>query len=148
MLGHPVFRAKIREWLKVLRKANCAVVLATQSLSDAARSGILDVLIESCPDQDFLAERRGATRRHRRSIPGRAISTRRWASTKRRSRSSGLQRRSGITTSCRQKAGGCSISVSVRSRFPSPASARKEQIAHLIASQHARGRAVAVRLAR
>ena len=23
MLGHPVFRAKIREWLKVLRKANC-----------------------------------------------------------------------------------------------------------------------------
>jgi type IV secretion system protein VirB4 len=42
MLGHPVFREKIREWLKVLRKANCAVVLATQSLSDAARSGLLD----------------------------------------------------------------------------------------------------------
>ena len=37
MLGHPVFREKIREWLKVLRKANCAVVLATQSLSDAVR---------------------------------------------------------------------------------------------------------------
>jgi type IV secretion system protein VirB4 len=54
MLGHPVFRAKIREWLKVLRKANCAVVLATQSLSDAARSGILDVLIESCPTRIFL----------------------------------------------------------------------------------------------
>ncbi|RUV80512.1 DUF87 domain-containing protein, partial [Mesorhizobium sp. M1A.F.Ca.IN.020.32.1.1] len=30
MLGHPTFRDKIREWLKVLRKANCAVVLATQ----------------------------------------------------------------------------------------------------------------------
>ncbi|MGO7917262.1 conjugal transfer protein TrbE, partial [Rhizobium ruizarguesonis] len=28
MLGHPVFRDKIREWLKVLRKANCAVLLA------------------------------------------------------------------------------------------------------------------------
>lgn len=54
MLGHPVFRAKIREWLKVLRKANCAAVLATQSLSDAARSGILDVLIESCPTKIFL----------------------------------------------------------------------------------------------
>lgn len=54
MLGHPVFRAKIREWLKVLRKANCAVILATQSLSDAARSGILDVLIESCPTKIFL----------------------------------------------------------------------------------------------
>lgn len=54
MLGHPVFRAKIREWLKVLRKANCAVVLATQSLSDAVRSGILDVLLESCPTKILL----------------------------------------------------------------------------------------------
>ena len=50
-----MFREKIREWLKVLRKANCAVVMATQSLSDAARSGILDVLIESCPTKIFLA---------------------------------------------------------------------------------------------
>jgi type IV secretion system protein VirB4 len=54
MLGHPVFRDKIREWLKVLRKANCAVVLLTQSLSDAAKSGILDVLQESCPTKIFL----------------------------------------------------------------------------------------------
>lgn len=54
MLGHPVFRAKIREWLKVLRKANCAVVLATQSLSDARHSGILDVLVESCPTKILL----------------------------------------------------------------------------------------------
>jgi type IV secretion system protein TrbE len=48
MLGHPVFRDKIQEWLKVLRKANCAVILATQSISDADRSGIMDVLKESC----------------------------------------------------------------------------------------------------
>jgi type IV secretion system protein VirB4 len=54
MLGHPVFRAKIREWLKVLRKANCAVVLATQSLSDAQNSGIMDVLVESCPTKILL----------------------------------------------------------------------------------------------
>lgn len=54
MLGHPVFRAKIREWLKVLRKANCAVVMATQSLSDAKNSGILDVLVESCQTKVFL----------------------------------------------------------------------------------------------
>jgi type IV secretion system protein VirB4 len=54
MLGHPVFRAKIREWLKVLRKANCTVILATQSLSDAARSEILDVLMESCPTKILL----------------------------------------------------------------------------------------------
>ena len=54
MLGNPVFRNKIREWLKVLRKANCAVVLATQSLSDASRSEILDVLAESCATKVFL----------------------------------------------------------------------------------------------
>ncbi|MGC4409997.1 VirB4 family type IV secretion/conjugal transfer ATPase (plasmid) [Rhizobium rosettiformans] len=55
MLGHPVFREKIREWLKVLRKANCAVILATQSISDAERSGIVDVLVESCPTKICLA---------------------------------------------------------------------------------------------
>ena len=54
VLGHDVFRDKIREWLKVLRKANCAVVLATQSISDAKRSGIIDVLNESCPTKIFL----------------------------------------------------------------------------------------------
>jgi type IV secretion system protein TrbE len=54
MLGHAVFREKIREWLKVLRKANCMVILATQSLTDAANSGILDVLVESTATKIFL----------------------------------------------------------------------------------------------
>lgn len=54
MLGHPAFRQKIREWFKVLRKANCAVILATQSLSDAAGSGILDVIVESTATKIFL----------------------------------------------------------------------------------------------
>jgi type IV secretion system protein VirB4 len=55
MLGHPAFRDKIREWLKVFRKKNCGVVLATQSLSDAKNSGIFDVLVESCPTKILLA---------------------------------------------------------------------------------------------
>ena len=54
MLGHPVFRSKIRQWLKELRKKNCAVVLATQSLSDAVQSQIYDVLLESCPTKILL----------------------------------------------------------------------------------------------
>lgn len=54
MLGHPVFRAKIREWLKVMRKANCLVLMATQSLSDASNSGILDVIVESTASKIFL----------------------------------------------------------------------------------------------
>jgi type IV secretion system protein VirB4 len=60
MLAHPVFREKIREWLKVLRKANCAVGLATQSLSDAVRSGLLDVLLESCPTKILLPNEEAA----------------------------------------------------------------------------------------
>lgn len=54
MLDHPVFASKIREWLKVLRKANCAVVMATQSLSDATGSTILDVIRESTATKIFL----------------------------------------------------------------------------------------------
>lgn len=55
MLSNDVFKEKIREWLKVLRKANCAVIMATQSLSDASNSGILDVITESTATKIFLA---------------------------------------------------------------------------------------------
>jgi type IV secretion system protein VirB4 len=54
MLGHDVFRAKLRSWLKQKRKENWCVVPATQSLSDAAHSGILDVLLEACPTKILL----------------------------------------------------------------------------------------------
>jgi type IV secretion system protein VirB4 len=52
--GHPLFREKIREWLKTKRKANCAVVMATQSVMDAQDSGLLSVLHESCATKIFL----------------------------------------------------------------------------------------------
>lgn len=54
MLGHKVFRERLREWLKELRKKNCLVLLATQSLSDAVSSGLLDVLLEQCPTKILL----------------------------------------------------------------------------------------------
>lgn len=54
MLGKSAFRDKIHGWLRLLRSKNCAVIMATQSLSDAIRSGIMDVLIESCPTKIFL----------------------------------------------------------------------------------------------
>jgi len=60
VLGHEVFRDKVREWLKVLRKKNCGVILATQSISDAAGSGILDVLAESCPTKIYLPNDKAA----------------------------------------------------------------------------------------
>jgi type IV secretion/conjugal transfer VirB4 family ATPase len=54
MLGHPVFREKIKDWLRTMRKANCVVVMATQSLSDAINSGILDIVKDSTATKIFL----------------------------------------------------------------------------------------------
>ena len=53
-LDQGAFAAKIREWLKTLRKFNVAVVFATQSLADIASSSIAPALIESCPTRIFL----------------------------------------------------------------------------------------------
>jgi type IV secretion/conjugal transfer VirB4 family ATPase len=53
-LDNPMFAARIREWLKVLRKKNVAVVFATQSLADIAASSIAPAVIESCPQRIFL----------------------------------------------------------------------------------------------
>ena len=57
-LDHPLFTAKIRDWLKTLRKKNVAVVFATQSLADIAQSAIAPALIESCPTRLFLPNER------------------------------------------------------------------------------------------
>jgi|UPI00056D9929 type IV secretion system protein TrbE len=54
MLRHPLFREKIREWLKVMRKSNAAVGFATQSLSDIMNSPIADVILESTPTKFLL----------------------------------------------------------------------------------------------
>jgi type IV secretion system protein TrbE len=53
-LDDELFAARIREWLKTLRKKNVAVVFATQSLADIERSSIAPALIESCPTRIFL----------------------------------------------------------------------------------------------
>ena len=53
-LSNPLFSDKLREWLKVLRKNNCAVVMATQSLSDVVNSPIRDAVFESCPTRLLL----------------------------------------------------------------------------------------------
>lgn len=53
-LDHPAFSAKIREWLKVLRKANVMVVFATQSLTDIAQSSIAATIKEACFTKIYL----------------------------------------------------------------------------------------------
>lgn len=54
MLGHPVGQKHLRRYWKELRKRNCAVIMATQSLSDAVRSGMLDTINEQCPTKIAL----------------------------------------------------------------------------------------------
>jgi type IV secretion system protein VirB4 len=53
-LDNPLFAARIREWLKVLRKKNVAVLFATQSLADISASSIAPAIVESCPQRIFL----------------------------------------------------------------------------------------------
>ncbi len=54
MLAHPVFKNKIAEWLDSMAKKNCVVFMATQHLSHAAGSGILDIIVESTASKIFL----------------------------------------------------------------------------------------------
>lgn len=53
-LDNPDFAARIREWLKTLRKRNVSVIFATQGLSDIGNSSIAPAIIESCPSRIFL----------------------------------------------------------------------------------------------
>jgi type IV secretory pathway VirB4 component len=53
-LRHPLFRERLRDWLKTLRKMNGAVILATQNLSDVLNSEIGDVIVETCPTKILL----------------------------------------------------------------------------------------------
>jgi type IV secretion/conjugal transfer VirB4 family ATPase len=53
-LRHDLFRDRLRDWLKTMRKRNGAVLLATQSLSDIFHSPIQDVVLESCPTKILL----------------------------------------------------------------------------------------------
>ncbi|TAJ21976.1 MAG: conjugal transfer protein TrbE, partial [Rugosibacter sp.] len=53
-LDDPVFAARIRQWLKTLRKKNVSVIFATQSLADIKDSSIAPAIIESCVNRIFL----------------------------------------------------------------------------------------------
>ncbi len=54
-LDNPVFAARIRQWLKTLRKKNVSVIFSTQSLADIRDSSIAPAIIESCASRIFLA---------------------------------------------------------------------------------------------
>lgn len=47
-LNHTMFQQKLAEWLLVLRKKNCAVIMATQNLSHIINSPIRQTILDSC----------------------------------------------------------------------------------------------------
>ena len=51
---NPIFAAKIREWLKVLRKKNCSVIFATQELGDILNSKLFTTVLDACQTKVFL----------------------------------------------------------------------------------------------
>jgi type IV secretion system protein VirB4 len=51
---HELFRARLRDWLKTMRRKNAAVIMATQQISDIANSEIADVVLENCPTKILL----------------------------------------------------------------------------------------------
>ena len=75
-LDHPLFAARIREWLKVLRKRNVSVVFATQSLSDIAASPIAPAILESCPQRILLPNDRAIEPLSRQTYERFGLSTR------------------------------------------------------------------------
>jgi type IV secretion system protein VirB4 len=54
LMDNPVFAPRLKDWLKVLRKLNCFVIFATQSVEDASKSSISDTLIQQTATQIFL----------------------------------------------------------------------------------------------
>src|SRR4051812_1264594 len=53
-LQHQLFRERLRDWLKTMRRKNATVVMATQQISDIANSDIADVVLENCPTKILL----------------------------------------------------------------------------------------------
>lgn len=54
LVDNRIFSAKIKDWLKTLRKLNGLVIFATQSVEDAVNSSISDTLIQQTATQIFL----------------------------------------------------------------------------------------------
>jgi type IV secretion system protein VirB4 len=54
LIDNDIFAPRIKDWLKVLRKLNCFVIFATQSVEDASKSKISDTLIQQTATQIFL----------------------------------------------------------------------------------------------
>lgn len=60
MLDDPEFSARIKDWMKTIRKQNGIIGFATQSARDALGSSVGDTIIEQSPTQIFLPNARAS----------------------------------------------------------------------------------------
>ena len=60
-LAHPVFVARMKNWLKTLRKKNVYVVFATQEVADAIDSPIMPTILSACQTKIFLPDEEALT---------------------------------------------------------------------------------------
>jgi len=95
MLGHPVFRAKSREWLEGSAQGQLCCGAGDAEPVGRGPSGILDVLIESCRVR-YSCPMRSRHRRHAGASGPRDLYER-WVSNETQIRSSGAASKSGIT---------------------------------------------------
>ncbi|WP_295235958.1 conjugal transfer protein TrbE [Veillonella sp.] len=59
---NPIFRDKIREYFKDLRKKNASIVVATQNLGDiASKQDLLATVLENCPNRIYLRNQNAVT---------------------------------------------------------------------------------------
>ena len=63
MIEHPVFSAKLRMWLKEMRKLNCLVLMATQALEDLTNTSaaLSETIVQSTATKICLANRNART---------------------------------------------------------------------------------------
>ena len=63
MIEHPAFSAKLRMWLKEMRKLNCLVLMATQALEDLtnATTALSETIVQSTATKICLANRNART---------------------------------------------------------------------------------------
>jgi type IV secretory pathway VirB4 component len=54
---HQLFRDRLKDSLKTMRRKNAVVIVATQQISDIAHTDIVAVVVENCPTKNSPAQR-------------------------------------------------------------------------------------------
>lgn len=63
---NPIFKEKLREYFKDMRKKNTSIIFATQNLSDLAnKPELLSTVMDNCPNRIYLPNKQASTEQNR-----------------------------------------------------------------------------------